>query len=37
MLAQNEALIYKAGKYRLINFATVYSNENSATQTHYIF
>ena len=34
MLAQNEALIYKAGKYRLINFATVYCNENSATQTH---
>ena len=34
MLAQNEALIYKAGKYRFINFATVYYNENSATQTH---
>jgi hypothetical protein len=33
MLAQNEALIYKAGKYRFINFATVYYNENSATQT----
>ena len=34
MLAQNEALIYKAEKYRFINFATVYYNENSATQTH---
>ena len=34
MLAQNEALIYKAGKHRSINFATVYYNENSATQTH---
>ena len=33
MLAQNEALIYKAEKYRFINFATVYYNENSATQT----
>ena len=33
MLAQNEAFIYKAGKYRFINFATVYYNENSATQT----
>ena len=34
MLAQNEALIYKAGKYLFIDFATVYYNENSATQTH---
>jgi len=33
MLAQNEALIYKSGKHRFINLATVY-DENTATQTH---